>query len=91
MTFDNMYKLESYKFMYMNSKNQIPSPLTELFTRNIDIHNYNTRHHKDVHIQSRKFGLTSRRFLHQSPKLWLTILEVIKNARTFASTISQAK
>ena len=26
MTFDNMYKLESGKFMYMNSKNEIPSP-----------------------------------------------------------------
>ena len=26
MTFDNMYKLESCKFMYMNSKNGIPLP-----------------------------------------------------------------
>ena len=73
----------------MNSKNEIPSPLIELFTRNIDIHNYNTRHSKDVHIQSRKSDQTSRSFLHQSPKLWLTIPEVIKNAKSLASTISQ--
>ena len=90
MTFDNMYKLESCKFMYMNSKNEIPSPLIELFTRNTDIHNYNTRHRKDVHIQSRKSGLTSRSFL-QSPKLWLTIPEVVQNAKSLASTISQGK
>ena len=91
MTFDNMYKLESCKFMHINSKNEIPSPLIELFTRNTDIYNYNTRHSKDVHIQSRKSGLTSRSFLHQSPKLWLTIPEVIKNAKSLASTISQGK
>ena len=29
--------------------------------------------------------------LHQSPKLWLTIPEVIKNAKSLASTISQGK
>ena len=91
MTFDNMYKLESCKFMYMNSKNEIPSPLIELFTHNTDIHNYNTRHSKVVHIQSRKSNQTSRSFLHQSPKLWLTIPEVIKNAKSLASTISQGK
>ena len=62
----------------MNFKNEIPSPLIELFTRNTDIHNYNTSHSKDVH-------------LHQSPKLWLTIPEVIKNAKSLASTISQGK
>ena len=91
MTYDNMYKLESCKFMYMNSKNEIPSPLIELFTRNTDIHNYNTRHSKDVHIQSRTSDQTSRSFPHQSPKLWLTIPEVIKNAKSLASTISQGK
>ena len=81
MTFDNMYKLESCKFMYMNSKNEIPSPLIELFTRNTDIHNYNTRHSKDVHIQSRKSNQTSRSFLHQSPN----------HQKSLASTISQGK
>ena len=68
MTFD-MYKLESCKYMYMNSKNEIPSPLIELYTPNTDIHNYNTRQRKDVHIQRRKSSLTSRSYLHQSPKM----------------------
>ena len=39
-------------YLYMNSKNEFPSPLIELFTRNTDIHNYNTRHSKDVHIHT---------------------------------------
>ena len=76
----DMYSIELGKFMYCFYTDRLPQPLSTLFTRNIDIHNRNTRNKFDPRITTSKLNITSRTFLHQGPKLWSELHDNTKHA-----------
>ena len=80
-----LYQIELSKIMYLFSKGELPTPLMDLFSTNTEIHKYNTRQRYDPHVVRRRTNFVSNSFIHESPKLWLTIPDSIKKARTMAS------
>ena len=80
-----LYQIELSKIMYLFSKGELPTPLMDLFSTNTEIHKYNTRQRYDPHVVRRRTNFVSNSCMHESPKLWLTILDSIKKARTMAS------
>ena len=58
--------------MYSFSNGQLPQSLQSLqclFTLNVDVHQHNTRHHKDPHVVSRKSSVVSKSFIHAALKI----------------------
>ena len=64
--------------MYSFSKGQLPQSLQCLFTQNADVHQHNTRHHKDPHVVSRTSSVVSKSLVHAAPKIWFELPANIK-------------
>ena len=79
--------MEMAKFMYLDNNKSQPLPLHTLFTYNADIHEHNTRHHYDPHINIRRTKSLSLSFIHRAPALWYTTSSEIKNAKNVATII----
>jgi hypothetical protein len=86
-----LYQLEAAKFMFLNHKEDLPSPLLSIFTPNIDIHQYGTRHRNDPHINARRTHLSSQCFIHKAPSIWYNIPPPIKESKTVGSFCSKMK
>ena len=71
--------------MYYFVTNKLPVSLSSLFTRNTEIHNFNTRNRHNPRITSGKNNTTSRTFLHQGPKLWSALPNNITSATSIKS------
>ena len=71
--------------MYSFSNGQLPKLLLCLFTQNVDVHQHNTRHHKDPHVVSRKSSVASKSFIHAAPKIWFELPANIKACKTTKS------
>ena len=65
LTFTDMFNLQIKKFMYKFFCNDLPSGLTDIFQRNSDIHEHNTRHRHDPHTATRRTALSSYTFIHK--------------------------
>jgi hypothetical protein len=91
LKFENLFKLELCKFMYVISSNEIPTPLTAFYNCNRDIHTHNTRHSNDIHITSRNKYLVSKSYIHKAPKLWCQLPDTIKQAKSLKSATNRAK
>ena len=59
------------KFMYAYTNGHLPVTLRNIFVRNTEIHEHNTRHKLDPHVISRNSSAMSKTFIHRGPKLWL--------------------
>lgn len=70
LKFDDIVKLEMLKFMYNYSKNNLPSPLMNLFNENRDYHDYNTRHAADPRSESYRYKIANESFLSKGPVYW---------------------
>ena len=64
-----LYELEMSKFMYLHNKGLLPPPLMTLFMPNTNIHQHNTRHRNDPHINTRRTQSLSRSFIHSAPNI----------------------
>ena len=73
----DMYKTESLKLMYDILNGNAPEELLSIFSQNIDIHEHNTRHRHNVHIQSQRTHKASMSFLHNGPRLWSALPQTI--------------
>jgi hypothetical protein len=91
LKFENLFKLELCKFMYVISSNEIPTPLTAFYNCNRDIHTHYTRHSNDIHITSRNKYLVSKSYIHKAPKLWCQLPDTIKQAKSLKSATNRAK
>ncbi len=78
--FHDLHSIQLGKMMYEYSKLNLPTPLSDLFTQNRDIHNHNTRHRNDPHILTRTYT-ASKTFLHKGPKLWSELPAELKILR----------
>ena len=89
---ETLYNIQLGKLMYQHKNNLLPKPLMLLYTPNTEMHNHNTRHKDDPHINSRRTNQYNQSFLHKAPEIWYNIPEEIKSARTlnsFKSKISK--
>jgi len=86
-----LYQLEAAKFMFLNYKRDLPSPLLSIFTSNIDIHQHGTRHRNDPHTSVRRTHLLSQCFIHNAPNIWYNIPPPIKDTKTVNSFCSKMK
>ena len=81
----HIFKIQLGKLMYSFSNGQLPKSLLCLFTQNVDVHQHNTRHHKDPHVVSRKSSVVSKSFIHAAPKIWFELPANIKACKTTKS------
>ena len=88
---DSLYQLHISKFMYQFTKKNLPKPLLNLFTQNIDIHSHNTRHKMDPHITQSSTKASSQSLIHKAPNIWHNIPQHIKELHTIKSFARQIK
>jgi len=81
----DLYNIQLGKMMYLFNKNELPSPLLALFTRNTVIHDHNTRNRQGPYVTKRKTKYISQTFLHQCPKIWSGLTPNIKSAPSLKS------
>ena len=65
--------------MYKIHKDVIPFPLRNIFNKNKDVHQHNTRHRNDFIIPHHKCNLVHQSFLSTGPKIWMNIPTAYKN------------
>ena len=58
------------KQMHLYRTGNTPKPIVELFTRNEEIHQYNTRHKQDPRAHKWKNAIAKRGFVSQGSDLW---------------------
>jgi hypothetical protein len=88
---NSLYKCQLGKLMYQYFKGELPRPVQNIFTTNIDIHSYNTRNKYHPHIISRNTQSIGKTFIHKAPQNWYSIPESIKTVRTSRSFIAKYK
>ena len=91
LKFQDIVYLEMMKFMYDNHHNNLPQPLLNLFTRNANIHNYNTRHARDPHLGIYIHKQVSESFLHKAPFDWAKLDVDITSSLTKESFTKKLK
>ena len=91
LKFNDIVKLEMMKLMFDNFHNDLPEPLLDLFKCNTSIHNYNTRHARDPHLEIYKYKVVSESFLHKGPFEWTKLSHDITSSFTKNSFISRLK
>ena len=91
LNFHDIVYLEMMKLMYDNYHNNLPHPLLDLFLSNQNIHNYNTRHARDPHLEVHKYKVVSESFLHKAPSEWAKLSIDITSSVTKKSFTKKLK
>ena len=78
----DIYKLQCCKLMYEFLKNNLPTPIMNIFTVNSDIHGHNTRQLNDVHLPKVKTDIVKRSYLCKAPVYWSQISNNVKSSKT---------
>ncbi len=82
---DPLFKAHVNNVMYQYHNSDLPTSLSNLFTRNNNIHNHRTRHRNHPHFTHRRTALTAQSIIYKGPKLWQTIPQLTKNCKTIYS------
>jgi len=80
LTFKDMFNIQIENFMYQYFHNNLPINLNDIFRRNCDVHEHNTRHRRDPCTSNRHTALASKSFIHLGAKFWHTIPTEIKDS-----------
>ncbi len=75
---DDIYRVQISQLMFKITKQKCPVPLTQIFTMNQDLHNYNTRHKENFMVAKFKNDTVYKSFLLMGPKLWSNIPPLYK-------------
>ena len=79
---EDVINLELLKLMFQVTKDIAPKAICDLFKRNANIHNYQTRHRHDPIIIKRNYKPIDKSFISLGPKLWSNLNEEFKNSKT---------
>ena len=63
-------------------KNNLPTPIMNIFTVNSDIHGHNTRQLNDVHLPKVKTDIVQRSYLCKAHVYWSQLSNNVKNSKT---------
>ena len=77
----NIVEAETSKFMYSFFHNLLPKPLNSIFTKGVDVHNYETRYRENPQSVKRKYAQLDHSFMAKGPNVWQNIPNDIKNLR----------
>lgn len=77
---EDILKLQLGKFMYSYVNGLLPQSLQTLFTTNASVHEHNTRHRSSAHIVATNNSSIARTFVHEGPKMWLSLPLNIRNS-----------
>ena len=89
---NDIFNISLGKFMFQNSKNELPPPLQRLFTPNTNVHTHFTRHRNNPHIEHRSSYIISKMFVHKGPKLWFelpTDIKEVNNKKLFTKHLKK--
>ena len=78
----DIYKLQCCKLMYEFLKNNLPTPIMNIFTVNSDIHGHNTRQLNDVHLPKVKTDIVKGSYLCKAPVYWSQLSNNVKSSKT---------
>ena len=67
---NDIYELHVLKYMHAYIQKDLPSPIIQLFTRNTEIHDHNTRQNVNPHVQIRHTSSAAKSIVHCGPMLW---------------------
>ncbi len=70
LRFCDLVELCILKQMHLYRTGNTPKPIVELFTRNEEIHQYNTRHKQDPRAHKWNTAIAKRGFVSQGSNLW---------------------
>ena len=76
------FKLELGIFMYKHQTKRLPIVFSEYFTKNNQIHNYQTRNASDYSINKTKKRFSDRAVRTTGPVLWNTLDANLKQCKT---------
>ena len=82
MTVDQLYKYHTVIFMYKYTTKQLPNNFNELFTRNNQTHQYNTRQTDGYRHNMPKQTITSFSVKTQGPLIWNKCAHEIKDSKS---------
>ena len=70
--------------MYEFLKNNLPTPIVNIFTVNSDIHGHNTRQLNDVHLPKVKTDIVLEKLLikWKAPVYWSQLSNNVKSSKT---------
>ena len=74
------------KQMHMYNKKCVPVPISDLFSRNEQIHQYNTSRRSNPRVHKCKTAIAKKGFVYVSTHIWSTInrdLQTIQETKTF--------
>ena len=84
-------KQELATFMYKYKNRLLPTPFSDLFKYNNQVHNHNTRSSSKFHLWSIKSSHEAKSLSHVGPKQWNMIPRVITNSQFMSSFKKQYK
>jgi len=79
----DLYKHHTSMTMFRVKNGIIPKPLRIVFTRNQDVHGYNTRNKKNYRIPKHKSATFHKSIMHMGPSLWSNIPENIRKLQSY--------
>ena len=80
--------LQTAIFMFKLSHNIVPGNFNSMFTRNWQIHSYNTRNSDNFHLTNPRTTLSSRSIRHRGPDVWHSLTNESKQY-SFLSTFKR--
>ena len=79
MKFEDLFKFQTCQFMFKLHSHNLPIPLDNICTKNLDVHNHRTRQRGDFVIPLYKHNIVHKSFLSFGPRLWSSHPLIIKS------------
>ena len=89
--FNDIYELHVLKCMHAYVQNELPTPIIELFTRNTEVHDHNTRQNVNPHVQTRHTSIAAKSIVHYGPRIWSKLPIEYKNITLKSSFVKKYK
>ena len=80
LTLPNLHKFNILLFVhkFFHHRHQLPQIFSSYFTKNTDLHNYNTRSKNDLHLLSFSTTIGQRSITYKGSQLWCSLPEYLK-------------
>ena len=88
---NDIYELHVLKYMHAYIQKDLPSPIIQLFTRNTEIHDHNTRQNVNPHVQIRHTSSAAKSIVHCGPMLWSKLPNNLKTTCSKKAFIKRYK
>ncbi len=80
-TLINLYNFCSEANVFIYANGLTPEPITELFVRNRDVQDYETRQRSDPRLTKLKYAIPRASFQCLGPKLWSSLSMPLRNVQ----------